>query len=118
MALHTELPIFARAYELLSLTIDVVGNMPRNIKPVVGKQLTEDCLAIADLIRGANVAQGAAKAEPLAKLVAQLQQVELLLRVARDKRFISIDQYAKAIKMTGDIGRQASAWRNKFRPVA
>jgi hypothetical protein len=78
----------------------------------------QDCLAIADLIRTANVARGAEKSEPLANLVGLLQQMELLLRAARDKRFISTGQYAAAIKLTGEIGRQASAWRNKFKPVA
>lgn len=34
MAIHTELPIHKLAYDLLGLTIDLVKNMPREVKPV------------------------------------------------------------------------------------
>jgi hypothetical protein len=116
--LHTDLPIFAQAYQLLDLTIDLAANLPRKVKLLVGTKLQEDCLAVADLIRRANIAQGETKTPHLSELVGRLQSLELLFRTSRDKRFISTGQYARAIQITGSIGRQANAWRKKFSPVA
>ena len=110
------LPIYQLARDLTSLAADLTKNMPRDFKQSVGGKIRDECIDVATLVFRANVA--ADKAPHLLALLERLQVAELLLRLARDHRFISTGQYAAAIKMTGEIGRQASAWRNKFKPVA
>jgi hypothetical protein len=36
MAIHTQLPIYKVAYDLLDASVDFVANMPRAFKPVIG----------------------------------------------------------------------------------
>ena len=109
MSIHTELPIYKVAYDLLGAVVELVKNMPRDFKQSVGGKIRDECIEITTLVFRANVA--ADKAPHLLMLLERLQVAELLLRLARDHRLISTGQYAKAIALTGSIGKQANGWR-------
>ena len=109
MALHTQLPIYKVAYDLLDVITDLAKNMPRDFKVSIGGKLRDECVEIVVLIFRANVARD--KVGHIGTLIERLQVAELLLRLSRDKRLISIGQYAKAIELTISIGKQAGGWR-------
>lgn len=109
MALHSELPIYKVAYDLLALVVTLVRNMPRDVKQQIGAELRDECINITILIFRANVARE--KAPHLLELIERLQVTELLIRLSHDLRFIAPKQYAAAIALTGQIGRQANGWR-------
>ena len=115
MALHTSLPIYKEAYDLLGHAIELARNLPRDLKKLIGDRFIDGCLKISDLIRQANIARN--KSEILGELLAHLDELQLLLRCSRDRRYISTGQYAKAIEYTTSIGRQASGWRKRFTPA-
>ena len=115
MALHSELPIYKVAYELLSLVVTLTRNMPRDVKLQLGGALRDECLQVSVLIFRANVARD--KAPHLLALVERLQVAELMIRLSRDLRFIGTGQYAAAIALTSQIGKQATAWRKAFSPA-
>ena len=117
MAIHTELPIYKVAYDLLGLVVQLVKNMPREFKQSIGGKIRDECIDVATLVFRANVA--ADKAPHLLELLERLQVAELLLRLARDLRFISTGQYASAVALTQSIGKQANGWRKSASsPVA
>lgn len=109
MALHHQLPIYKLAYDLLSVTTDLTRNIPRDFKRLIGEKIREECVEILVLIFRANVARN--KTPHIEDLLERLQVVELLLRLSKDKRFISTKQYARAIEITDGIGRQATGWK-------
>ena len=109
MALHTNLPIYKVAYDLLGVIADLSKNMPRDFKASIGGKLRDECVEIVVLIFRANVAKE--KAPHLGALIERLQVTELLIRLSRDKRLISTGQYAKAIELTNSVGKQAGGWR-------
>ena len=109
MALHTNLPIYKVAYDLLDVVTDLAKNMPRDFKQSVGGKISQECVEIVVLIFRANCARD--KAPHLGELIERLQVAELLLRLARDKRLVSTQQYARAIELTGSVGKQANGWR-------
>ncbi|MCG8393329.1 MAG: four helix bundle protein [Pseudomonadales bacterium] len=109
MALHHQLPIYKLAYDLLSVTTDITRNIPRDFKRLIGEKVREECVEILVLIFRANVARN--KTPHIEDLLERLQVVELLLRLSKDKRFISTKQYARAIEITDGIGRQATGWK-------
>lgn len=84
MAIHTELPIYKVAYDLLGVVVQLVRNMPREFKQSIGGKIRDECIEIATLVFRANVA--ADKAPHLLELLERLQVAELLLRLARDQR--------------------------------
>ena len=109
MSLHTDLPIYKQAYDLLDVITDLAKNMPRDFKVSIGGKLRDECVEIVTLIFRANVNRN--KVPHLTDLIERLQVTELLLRLSRDKRFISIPQYARGIELTNSIGKQAGGWR-------
>lgn len=109
MALHTSLPIYKVAYDLLNIITDLSKDMPRDFKASIGGKLRDETVEIVNLIFRANVA--VEKVPYLTKLIERLQVTELWLRVSRDKRIISTKQYARAVELTQSIGKQAGGWR-------
>jgi hypothetical protein len=109
MALHTQLPIYKAAYDLLDIVTDLAKNMPRDFKASIGGKLRDEVVAVTILIFRANTARE--KAPHLQGLTERLQVAELLLRLSRDKRLIAVKQYARAVELTTSIGKQASGWR-------
>ncbi len=117
MALHTTLPIYKVAYNLLDLITDLAKNMPRDFKQSIGGKLRDECVEIVTLVFRANVATD--KVPHLGILIERQQVIDLVLRLSRDKRLISTSQYAKAIELTGSIGKQANGWRrSSLSPVS
>jgi uracil-DNA glycosylase len=109
MALHTQLPIYKVAYDLLDVVTDLAKNMPRDFKASIGGKLRDEAVEIVTLIFRANTARE--KAPHLQELIERLQVAELLLRLSRDKRLIAVGQYARAVELTTGVGKQASGWR-------
>ncbi|MGV7210460.1 four helix bundle protein [Oxalobacteraceae bacterium A2-2] len=109
MTIHTQLPIYKVAYDLLGLAADLVKNMPRDFKGSFGRKINEECIEILVLIARANAARD--KAPHLGELLERLQVAEILIRLARDKRFISVPQYAGAVELCSQIGKQANGWK-------
>jgi hypothetical protein len=116
MAIHTELKIYQAAYQLLDASTELVKNMPRDFKASIGGKIRDECLEITVLIFRANVSRD--KAPHLLSLLERLQVANLLLRLSRDKRLISIPQYAKVVEITSSIGKQANGWRSYASPAS
>jgi hypothetical protein len=113
MAFHTQLPIYKVAYDLLSVATDLTANFPRPFRRL-GDRVRDLCIETVMLIGRANAARQ--KAQHLTELLDRNGELELFLRLAVDKRFISRGQYAKAIELTQSVGRQANKWRGSYEP--
>jgi hypothetical protein len=109
MAIHTQLPIYKLTYELMLLAMELIKNMRRDYKSSVGQKINAECLELSLLVYKANCARD--KVPHLEMLLERLQVTELLFRLAVDLALVSKGQYAKAIELTGKIGRQANGWR-------
>lgn len=111
MALHTTLPIHKTAYELFGAIVDLVRNMPRDIKQSLGTVMRDQAMQILLLVGKANAA--ADKVPHITQLLEHREAVELMLRTCLDKRFISRAQWARAVELTDSIGKQAGGWRKQ-----
>lgn len=87
MATHTQLPIYKAAYDLLDVSTDFVKNMQRDFKRSIGEKITNECIEITIAVFRANVARD--KEPHLMDLLERLQVVELMIRLAMEKRLIS-----------------------------
>lgn len=113
MAIHTSLPIYKVAYDLLDVVTDLVRNMQRDFKRSIGEKINVECIEITVLVFRANVAQD--KAPHLTELLERLEVINLLVRLAMDKRLISKKAYAAVVELTTGIGKQANGWRSSAR---
>lgn len=109
MALHSDLEIHKVAEELLGLSLDLVRNIPRDLKQVVGAKIRDECLQVPVLIGRANMARE--KLPHLNLLLESVWMLNYLLRALTNRGLISKGQHAKAMKMTASVGRQANAWK-------
>ncbi|WP_236202646.1 four helix bundle protein [Pseudomonas lactis] len=109
MALHTELEIHKVAEDLLGLSLDLVRNIPRDLKQVVGAKIRDECLQVLVLIGRANMTRE--KLPHINLLLESIWMLNYLLRALANKGLISKGQHAKAMKMTASVGRQANAWK-------
>ena len=109
MANHTDLPISKVTYDLLVVATELTKNMPRDYKASVGKEIRDECVRLSVLVFRANSAGD--KTPYLDKLIERNQVLELLFRLSKDMRFISVAQYARAIALTSMIGKQAGGWK-------
>lgn len=109
MAAANNLPIYKVAYDLFGIVTDAVRNMPRDVKHLVGARIATESMDIVVLIFRANEARD--KVPHLSELLERLGVLNLLLRLARDKQFIATKQYAAAISLTDQVGKQAGGWK-------
>ena len=109
MALHSSTAIYAEAYDLLGEAGEVVLQMNRNVKSLYGRLIIDACIEIILHIRQANIA--ADKAPHIDKLLEQLEVIELLTRTCRDRRHMPPAHYARLVKRTQSVGRQANGWK-------
>lgn len=109
MALHTDLEIHKVAEELLGLSLDLVRNIPRDLKQVVGAKIRDECLQVLVLIGRANMTRD--KLPHINQLLESIWMLDYLLRALTNRGLISKGQHAKAMKMTASVGRQANAWK-------
>lgn len=109
MALHTDLEIHKVAEELLGLALDLVRNIPRDLKQVVGSKIRDECLQVLVLIGRANMSRD--RLAHLNQLLESVWMLNYLLRALTNKGFISKGQHATAMKLTASVGRQANAWK-------
>src|SRR5437870_2940705 len=109
MSAHTELQIHKTGVQLLALVADVQAVLPRTFRHYgnrVGQEVTDLLVAIAR----ANAAKGAARAAQIEHTLERLDVVQVMLRVAHDKRLISPKLWAQSAELTGSIGRQGGGW--------
>ena len=109
MALHTDLEIHKVAEELLGLSLDLVRNIPRDIKQLVWAKIRDECLEVLVLIGRANMTRD--KLPHINQLLESIWMLNYLLRALTNRGLISKGQHAKAMKMTASVGRQANAWK-------
>ena len=109
MALHHTLEIHRSCCDLLGEAVVIVLNMPRAVKNALGNKIIDGCIDLDLRIRAANMAQD--KEPHLLQLLEGLEVIELVLRLCRDKKWISPRQYAALVEHTQSIGRQANGWR-------
>jgi hypothetical protein len=117
MALHSDLPIYKVAYDLLTLVVKAVRNMPRDVKQELGRPIVQECVHITVLIFRAQVATN--KAPHLIEVIERTEVANLLLRLSRDLQALPTKHYAESVRLIASIGKQANAWRRaSASPVA
>ena len=116
MGMHTELSIYKAAMGLLYIATTLTRNIPRDLKTIISAQVMSDCLKILTLIGRANSSQD--KWPNLVLVLEKLHQVDLVMRLCKESRFITADQQSKTMMLTAAIGKQANAWKKKYNPTA
>jgi hypothetical protein len=115
MSLHTELPIYKKGCDLLSLAFDVQRQMPRDFKRSIGEKIHSHCVEMLNSMALANATRRAERTAHIEELLKRLHVTTVLLRVSFDKRIVSKKLWADATQMLDSIGKQAGGWLKSAR---
>jgi hypothetical protein len=116
--LHTELPIYKKGCDLLSLALDVQRQMPRDFKRSLGEKIGAHCIDMLNAMALANATQRAERARHIEELLKLQHVVTILLRVAFEKRYVSNKLWAQATQLLDSIGKQGGGWLKSSRDRA
>ena len=101
-------PVFHRFYVLTGWILDKVEKYPKNARFSFGERLVRLCLDILESY--VRAAYGRSRRENLADANTQLEVLRVLLRLSKDRRYISVDQYKFAIGELLEIGKMTGGW--------
>ena len=107
-----DLIIFQKTYDLILWFFPSINTFPQAQKFVLGQQIQNEFIEIIrDIIR-AN--QERNKLEYLKRISTRIDTVRVLIRLAKDLRFLSIRRYGIVAEKLNEIGRILSGWTRKF----
>ena len=107
-----KLIIFQKIYDFLLWLYPLINRIPKSHRLVLGKHLEELGLAILLLAIEANKIRDNTRKISQAKISDKLDELRILIRLTKDLRFMSIDQYSHAAEKINEIGKLLYGWIN------
>lgn len=108
--IHTDLPIYKKGADLLSLAFDVQRQMPRDFKRSLGELIQSQCVSMLNDMALANATKQAVRVKHIEHLLELLRATQVLLRVSFDKKLVSRKIWGEATLLLDSIGKQAGGW--------
>ncbi len=102
--------IYQKHYDFVVWLYPLINRIPKGHKQVLGKQMEELSISLLLLIVRANKSRSNERVQLQQQFSDELDCLRLLIRLAKDLRFISINQYAVAAEKMNEIGRMLSGW--------
>jgi four helix bundle protein len=107
-----DLIIFQKTYDLILWIFPMINRFPKKQRFVLGQQIENELLEIIKDIILANNERN--KTEILKRISVRLDTLRILIRLAKDLKFLSIKQYGNAAVKMNEIGKLLSGWMKKF----
>lgn len=107
------LPIFQKTYDLILWLFPIINKFPKSQKFVLGQQIENIFLDILEGIIQAN--QERNKIPYLKQASVDLDKIRILIRLAKDLKFISVKQYGLTAEKINEIGKMLGGWTRSQR---
>jgi hypothetical protein len=108
MGLYTDLPIYHQTYQLLQLVVNRIREFPRDLKFSLGDRIRNETVDLVVFIYKAN--SNTNKVPFLSEMLERLQVVQLLLRLAKDMKCLSIKQFSEISIVVQGLSKQTRGW--------
>lgn len=105
-----KLIIFQKIYDLALWLYPLINRIPKSHRLVLGRRLEELGLEILLLSVQANRIRGNGRKTVQLKLSDQLDKLRILIRLTKDLRFMSIEQYQHSSERINEIGKILYGW--------
>jgi four helix bundle protein len=107
-----DLIIYQKTYDFMLWLHPVVNKFPKSERFVLGQQIENKTIDFIRLMIIANTERE--KSSVLQRSSVELDELRILIRLAKDLHFINIKQYGVAAEKLNEIGRLLSGWITKF----
>ncbi|MCX6737668.1 MAG: diversity-generating retroelement protein Avd [Candidatus Parcubacteria bacterium] len=108
--MYKDTPILQKTYEIVLWLYPTINKFPKNQRFVLGQRLENTILSFTLLLIRANYAKN--KASILEEAREQLYLFIILIRLAKDLKFISLKQYEFVTKKIYEVGKMLGGWLN------
>jgi hypothetical protein len=117
MAQYKHLPIYKVTYELLEQITRVTKDFPRDYKYSLGVKLRDEVVDLVVFVYKANTFLQD-RGHYVLLILERMQVVELLVRLCKDMRLMSIKQFSETVLLTDSVARQAQGWLKTVKPLS
>lgn len=105
-----KLLIFQKIYDFVLWLYPVVNRIPKSHRLVLGRHLEEESVLILVLVIKANKKEGQERVVLQEKISDGLDSLRILIRLAKDLKFMSVKQYISGAEKINEIGRMLAGW--------
>jgi four helix bundle protein len=103
-----ELVIYQKLYDLMLYALPIINRFPKSQRFVLGQQIQNSMIGIAVMIVQANAERD--KRRTLWQIDVELEKLRLLIRLAKDLRFLPVRQYGLVSERVSELGRLLGGW--------
>lgn len=105
-------PIFVKTYDLLKWLLPHTIRFPKSQRFLMAKRLEDAALGFYEaVLRSGKL--GDSSPTLLREADIELEKLRLYLRLAKDLKLVSFNQYEHASRMVSEIGKLLGAWIRK-----
>lgn len=113
MGLYYDLPVYKDVFNLILLIYKFTKQFTREYKYTIGQDLKRDSIM---LVRGVyRVNKSNDKLLHFEQLQDDFELIKFQIRLCSSLKLFSIKQQAELIKLLDVIGKQITAWKNKYK---
>jgi len=106
--MKAKLEIYQRHYDLILYMYPIVKRMPKSERHTLSQHIRNSLIDIAKLIVEANKRKN--KLSTLYQIDVELEKLRMLVRLAKDMKFISVRRYGIMAEKINEIGRMLGGW--------
>lgn len=103
-----DLKIFTKLYDLILWLYPMVNKFPKAQRFVLGQRIENNALELLRLTIKANSSRY--KCPILEEFSVELDQLRILIRLSKDFKFMSVNQYGYASGLINEIGKMLGGW--------
>lgn len=108
--MEEKLIIFQKTYDFLVYFYPFINRIPKSHRQILGKTMEQISVEILLLIMEANKKTGNERINLQKQISDKLDYLRILIRLAKDLKFISIKQYAATADKLNEIAKMLTGW--------
>ncbi len=104
--------LYQKTYDFTLWFFPIINSFPQKQRFVLGQQIENE---LVELIKEISIANAAAdKRLVLQKMAVRIDLLRMLIRLAKDLKFLGIKHYAVAAEKLNEIGKLYAGWTKRF----
>lgn len=107
-----DLILYQKIYDFILWFFPIINKFPKQQRFVLGQQIENQLVEMIKTVACAN--REREKLKYIQQASIQLDIARMLIRLAKDMRFISIRQYELAAERMNEVGRLLTGWTKKY----
>ena len=106
-----------KTYDYILYLYPLINRLPKNHRLILGRKLEELALELLLSLMKANKARGIQRKKLQQKSSDYLDYLQIMVRLAKDTRLISVKQYLASAEKLNEIGKMLSSWMRPNKKV-